>query len=83
MRIENLNKNHQIIYHKGNIWFFSYGTLIYYRDDTGMYLDENKWDYSKTTGKYRNKILLETKPETMLKIKNGIYKLTNLNNGEY
>jgi hypothetical protein len=44
-----------------------------------VYLDSHYWDYSKTTGKYRNQFLGETKKETELKIKNNIYKLTNLN----
>jgi hypothetical protein len=44
-----------------------------------VYLDSNYWDYSKTTGKYRNLFLGENKKATELKIKNNIYKLTNLN----
>ncbi len=42
-------------------------------------LDINYWDYSKTTGKYRNKFLGEDKTITQKKINNGIYKLKNLN----
>jgi len=42
-------------------------------------LDRNNWDYSKTTGKYRNIFLSETKKETERKIKEGIYTLTDLN----
>ena len=42
-------------------------------------LDNNTWDYSVTTGKYRNSFLNETKKETEKKIKEGLYKLTNLN----
>ena len=44
-----------------------------------MYLDENKWDYSVTTGKYRNIFLNETEKETEAKIKSGEYILSNLN----
>lgn len=44
-----------------------------------VYLDSYYWDYSKTTGKYRNLFLGENKKTTELKIKNNIYKLTNLN----
>ena len=44
-----------------------------------VYLDENTWDYSKTTGKYRNSFLGETKAETQNKINNCIYILTDLN----
>ena len=42
-------------------------------------LDEKYWDYSTTTGKYRNIFLGEDKKETEKKIKSGEYKLTNLN----
>ena len=42
-------------------------------------LDRNKWDYSKTTGKYRNQFLGETKAETQKKIDSGEYILTDLN----
>ena len=44
-----------------------------------VYLDSYYWDYSKTTGKYRNLFLGENKKATELKIKNNIYKLINLN----
>ena len=44
-----------------------------------VYLDENNWDYSKTTIKYRNMFLGETTAETKAKIKSGEYKFDNLN----
>ena len=42
-------------------------------------LDKDTWDYSTTTGKYRNQFLGETKKETQAKIDSGEYKLANLN----
>ena len=42
-------------------------------------LDRNFWDYSATTGKYRNKFLCETKKETQAKIDSGEYILADLN----
>ena len=42
-------------------------------------LDSYYWDYSVTTGKYRNQFLNEGIAETRKKIKEGIYKLANLN----
>lgn len=42
-------------------------------------LDERYWDYSVTTGKYRNQFLGENKAETQAKIDSGVYILTNLN----
>jgi len=44
-----------------------------------IHLDRNKWDYSTTTGKYRNQFLGETKRETEKKIKSGEYILADLN----
>lgn len=61
----------------------SYNTVIAVKDITikgvQITLDINSWDYSVTTGKYRNLFLGETKAETEKKIKNGIYKLVDLN----
>ena len=42
-------------------------------------LDEQDWDYSRTTGKYRNEFLGEGIEQTRKKIKEGTYKLENLN----
>jgi len=42
-------------------------------------LDRNYWNYSVTTGKYRNQFLGETKAETQKKIDSGEYKLVDLN----
>ena len=50
------------------------------RIEKKVYLDKTFWDYSVTTGKYRNIFLDETKKETQKKIDNGTYILTDLNN---
>jgi hypothetical protein len=42
-------------------------------------LDRDKWDYSVTTGRYRNQFLGETKKETQKKIDSGEYSLVDLN----
>ena len=64
----------------GNTFFQSYSSIIAVRRPGGVVeLDEIYWDYSKTTGKYRNMFLGESKKETEAKIKAGVYKLTNLN----
>lgn len=42
-------------------------------------LDSHYWDYSMTTGKYRNMFLNEDKKETLNKINSGEYILANLN----
>lgn len=46
---------------------------------TEVTLDANKWNYSRTTGKYRNQFLNEGIEETRKKIASGEYKLANLN----
>lgn len=43
------------------------------------YLDSYYWDYSTTTGKYRNQFLGMNKAETLKAIKAGEIQLTNLN----
>jgi hypothetical protein len=61
-------------------YFQSYASVIAFRSNDGeITLDENKWDFSTTTGKYRNQFLGETKKETQAKIDNGTYQLANLN----
>ena len=42
-------------------------------------LDERYWDYSVTTGKYRNQFLNEGIAETRSKIESGEYMLADLN----
>ena len=63
--------------------FKSYDSTIavktYWETETETKLDRDNWDYSTTTGKYRNKFLGENKTETEKKIKSGEYKLDNLN----
>ena len=72
-------------YDSGNKWtrkyFQSYESIIAFIDDDGFtVLDKTYWDYSKTTGKYRNQFLGEDINETRKKIKSEEYKLWDLNN---
>ena len=60
-------------------YFQSYNSVIAKRMIGVVYLDEYYWDYSTTTGRYRNMFLGETKKETQAKIDSGEYILTNLN----
>ena len=61
-------------------YFQSYNSTIVFIDKKGkVFLDEYYWDYSRTTGKYRNQFLGEYKKETEKKIKEGLYILSNLN----
>lgn len=72
----------QFIIHddEGNCFFQSYRSIIVKQTHNGeTFLDETYWDYSKTTGKYRNDFLGESKAVTERKIASGEYKLTDLN----
>jgi hypothetical protein len=60
-------------------YFQSYNTIIAARINGKVYLDRDKWDYSTTTGKYRNQFLGEKKADTERKIASGEYTLTDLN----
>lgn len=86
MKVENMLSNNgnkvanQFRICDGNkLVFQSYDSVIAVKDNGKVYLDEKTWDYSKTTGKYRNMFLGETKAETLKKIKSGEYTLANLN----
>jgi hypothetical protein len=63
--------------------FQSYKSVIaiitHWDDISKVEIDRNKWDFSVTTGKYRNQFLGETKKETQAKIDSGEYILTDLN----
>ena len=74
-------KNQFIIHGDNGNYLQSYDSIIVFRPfDGSTQLDINYWDYSVTTGKYRNLFLNETKKETETKIKSGEYILTDLNN---
>ena len=67
-----------------NVYFQSYNSIIVKIGSKTMgtnkvYLDKIFWDYSITTGKYRNIFLNENKKETQKKIDQGIYELADLN----
>jgi len=59
--------------------FRSYGRLIAVRHEGKVYLDSFYWNYSSTTGKYRNLFLNENRKVTEKRIKSGEYILVNMN----
>ena len=76
----NFVPNQFLIYTNKGVYFQSYNSIIALRDNSNnVFLDSYYWNYSRTTGKYRNIFLDEYTPETKAKIKSGIYKLKNLN----
>jgi hypothetical protein len=87
MRVKNLtSSNGNKIANQFELWtdeariFQSYdSTIVKIMDNGTVYLDEYYWDYSVTTGKYRNQFLGEGIAETRKKIKTGKYILKDLN----
>ena len=86
MKVENMtsargNKvaNQFIINSEEGCYFQSYNSIIVKIEGREVYLDEYYWDYSVTTGKYRNDFLGEGIAETRAKIKSGEYILMDLN----
>ena len=82
MTSSNGNKvaNQFIITNESTRIFQSYDTIIAVKYNDGvLYLDSEKWNYSKTTSKYRNQFTRLTTDETKKAIKDGKIKLVNLN----
>jgi hypothetical protein len=69
------------IYTDDGIYFQSYGTIIAFKsydDEKKTTLNEMYWDFSRTTGKYRNEFLGESIQETRKKIETGEYRLEKM-----
>ncbi len=80
MSFDVMQKNQYVFNLKDCKMFYSYKSIIAIKYDNGeVLLDSDYWDYSKTTGKYRNIFLDEDKKTTEKKIKKGEYKLKKLN----
>ena len=72
--------NQFVIYTDEGTYFQSYNSVIAFRDnERKITLDKYYWDYSRTTGKYRNEFLGEYIADTRAKIESGEYKLADLN----
>ena len=92
MKVQNITSNNGnkianqfvITDDNGNEFFQSYNSMIVKKTKVTEFidtieLDQKYWNYSNTTGKYRNIFLNETIKDTRAKIKNGTYILTDLN----
>jgi len=82
IKVHNINNrpNQFLIVTTEGQYFQSYESLIAFRNNNNkVYLDINFWDYSTTTGKYRNIFLNENKKLTTDKIKSNTYSLVDLN----
>lgn len=73
-RVEHLNTNQTVVYFDNGSLFQSYDSIIALNLNGKTYLGKN-WDYSQTTGKYRNIYLGESKAETQKKIDSKEYKM--------
>ena len=74
--------NQFVIWTDEGKYFQSYNSVIAFipfDKNEKTILDEHYWNYSKTTGKYRNDFLNEHKADTEKNIKSGEYLLSNLN----
>ena len=71
--------NQFIIYTAEGKYFQSYDSVIVANNSGKITLDNNTWDYSRTTSKYRNEFLGEGIAETRAKIESGEYTLAKLN----
>ena len=80
VRSEKPVANQFIIYTDEGTYFQSYQSVIAFRANDGrITLDSYYWEYSPTTGKYRNQFLGEGIADTRAKIDSGEYKLADLN----
>lgn len=86
LKIENMtNKNENKVANQITItdtdnnvsYFKSYDQIIAKKDNATGAVELNKeyWDFSKTTGTYRNAFLGEDKKQTQAKVDSGEYKL--------
>lgn len=70
----------EITIENGDKIFQSYESIIAIRTFCGKVLvDCDRWNYSRTTSRYRSQFLNENTKETKEKIDNGTYLLTDLN----
>lgn len=79
-RTRNAAPNQFKIFTDDGVYFQSYSTVIAFKPFDGpLQLDRKKYDYSRTTAKYRNQFTGLTTKETEAKIKSGEIILVDLN----
>lgn len=77
LRVEPQSPNCELVVVNGYSILYSYGSPVVLRYGK-VYLDERYWDYSKSTGKHRNRYLDENIETTRRKIENGTYELVDI-----
>jgi len=82
-KVKQFHTTNQFLIHTNEgTYFQSYNSIIAFIPNNGSktQLDKTYWDYSQTTGRYRNLFLGdEGIKETRQKIADGTYILTDLN----
>ena len=76
--IHHAGNKHFIITRGKKTYFQSYNTLVAVVFNGKVTLNENYYDYSKTTAAYLNRFLGVTQKEKMKRIESGEYKLKAL-----
>ena len=71
----NVIPNQFKIYTPDGVILQSYSSVIAIKYNDGRVVLGKDWDYSRTTGKYRNDFLREGIAETRKKLEAGIYEL--------
>ena len=72
-------KNQFILEDGKSTIFQSYNSIIAMKSGGRTYLDKYRWDYSTTTGKYRNQFLGMNKKQIEQAIEDGAIYLVDLN----
>tara|TARA_E500000318_G_scaffold110740_1_gene127052 strand:+ start:495 stop:761 length:267 start_codon:yes stop_codon:yes gene_type:complete len=72
-------KNQFILEDGKSTIFQSYDSIIAMKSGGRTYLDKYRWDYSTTTGKYRNQFLGMNKKQIEQAIEDGAIYLVDLN----
>lgn len=74
-KVTMINPDHCYVETKDGVFLNSYGINVVFKPNKGKIQLGPDWDFSVTTGKFRNKMLGETIKETRKKLKLGIYEL--------
>lgn len=75
----NFVPNQFIIKVKNGVLFQSYQTIIAFKRSDGKVFVDHDWNYSRTTGKYRNMFLGIDTQETRRRIESEQIKVVDLN----
>ena len=75
MKVEQFHVKNQFVIKDDNATYFQSYNSIIAKISNGVVTLGSNWDYSKTTGRYRNMFLGEDKRETEGRLASGEYKI--------